>query len=83
MNSASTIVNLIHTVDTAARTFEANGTTFPDSNASAAFGQICEGLSQLLNENLAHYDGGTLSEWIDTIAERVRWSMDESEIDYG
>lgn len=83
MSKASTIVNLIHVVDLATRNFAANGTTYPDANTTPAFGSICEGLSLLLNESLDHYDGGQLSEWIDSIAERVYWSMDESEIDYG
>lgn len=83
MSKASTIVNLIHVVDLATRNFAANGTTYPDANTTPAFGSICEGLSLLLNESLDHYDGGTLSAWIEDIAERVHWSMDESEIDYG
>jgi hypothetical protein len=82
MSRGAAIVNMVAATDASVRSFIAEGTTFPDANTSEGFGQICEGLIQLLNENIKPYDGGQLYAAIEVIANRVAWSLDESEIDY-
>lgn len=54
--------------------------TWPDANATAGYGQVLDGILQLLNENLDGMDGGTL--WIEVaaLAETIGWDLDTSQV---
>ena len=54
--------------------------SFPDANASEAYGQIIGGGVQLLNDATGPLDAGTLWDEYAAHAETVHWNIDMSEI---
>ncbi len=58
----------------------ARGGSFPDANASEAYGQIIDGGIQLLNDATGGLDAGTLWSEYAAHAETVCWNLDMSEI---
>jgi hypothetical protein len=53
---------------------------WPDGNTTKGYGQILEGMSQLLNDPLGGLDGGELSREIDALAEYIGWDLQTSEM---
>ncbi len=53
---------------------------WPDQNITTGFGQILDGILQLLNEDLGGMDGGTLWREVAALAETIRWDLDTSEV---
>ncbi len=53
---------------------------WPDENITTRFGQILDGILQLLNEDLGGMDGGTLWQEVAALAEIIRWDLDESKV---
>lgn len=82
LRGADHIVNMVATVYDAAKVLEAEGVRYPDSNTSEGFGQVLEGLVLLLNEDMAGYDQAAVYQVISDTADRVSWSLDDSEVIY-
>ena len=73
-------IALLNGLETSIAAHLAQGGSFPDAEASEAYGSVIEGGLRLLNQNTGPLDAGTLWSEYAGLAETVCWNIDESQI---